>query len=351
MISRGNYKSVEINIKTYKYNIARTMNEERYDKLHKNNQNRYICSICLNQKPLKEDRSIKCDKRKSKSCPVCQKNYSSEDDCEVQNYYKCNAKGDRKDKCGKIVQTSQPDVTQGMSLLNEVLTVFQSKKQSDINRDKCKTIIMKDASVNTEDLRKKLSKLTVSNVFYFTIEGNNQTNDSKFQILNSQPETTKASQFSIDLMHRKSSSIPQMKLEELKKSLKEKNKSKDAIEEVNRMFATVRKCEMNDKVETPNRPMIRSGPRVLPVVKTPNENTETQNRLATNCRYCQTNYKMSSGDSFEYNQRTNDKCENCFYMMCCHYQHSLHSRTACPNCCKDYKPNENTNNQHPCTRL
>ncbi|CAH2084154.1 unnamed protein product [Euphydryas editha] len=318
------------------------MNEDRFDKRCKNNQNRYICSICLNQKPLRDDKNIECDKRKSKSCPICQKNCNYEYDCAVQNDYKSNERDDKQEKYGKIVQTSQADVTQGMSLLNEVLTVFQSKKQSEIKKDKCKTIIMKDASVNTEDCKKDFSKLTVSDVFYFTIEKNNETHDSKFEILNCRPETTKVSQFSIDLMHRKSSSIPQMKLEELKKSLKEKNKSKDAIEEVNRMFATVRKCEVNEKFGTPNRPMIRSGPRVLPVVKTPNENADAKNKPANNCRYCQTNYKMSSGDTFEYNHRTNDKCENCFYMMCCHYHHSLHSGAACPHCCKDCEHNKST---------
>nr|XP_026483824.1 uncharacterized protein LOC113391909 [Vanessa tameamea] len=343
MISSPNYKSVEINITTYKYNIAKNMTEDRFDRrFSKNKQNRYICSVCLNRKRSNEDyKNIESNNRRS--CPICQEgqDYDFETSCADQNAHKDinnihqtnETLGNDIEKRGKNIQTSQPDITQGMSLLNEVLNVFQSKKQLD-NKDKSyKTIILKDASVSTEENKKDGPKLSLSKIFYCSIEETSQMYNNKFVIINCQPETTKTSQFSIDLINRKSSSIPQMKLEELKKSLKEKTKSKDAIEEVNRMFASVRKYEITQNLDIPNRPMVRNGPRVLPVVKTPTEDKGTKGDSPKNSRNCQTNYKMSSGDSYEY-CHTNERCENCFYMKC-HYQHRSKSGAACPNCRKE----------------
>ncbi|XP_046975041.1 uncharacterized protein LOC124541213 [Vanessa cardui] len=340
MISSPNYKSVQINITTYKYNIAKDMTEDRFEGRYcKNKQSRYVCSVCLNHKRSNEDYKIIEDHQKP--CPICQKGQDNFD----TNYADPNAHKDinnihqmnvtlrsGKEKHGKNIQTSQTDITQGMSLLNEVLSVFQSKKQSDNNKDKShKTIIMKDASVSTEENKKDSPKLTLSKIFYCSIEETSETHNNKFMIINCQPETTKTSQFSIDLINRKSSSIPQMKLEELKKSLKEKTKSKDAIEEVNRMFASVRKYEIVQNLDIPNRPMVRNGPRVLPVVKT-TADKDTKGESPKNCRNCQTNYKMSSGDSYECVCvcHTNERCENCFYMKC-HHQHRSNPGAACPN--------------------
>ncbi|XP_050358913.1 uncharacterized protein LOC126779113 [Nymphalis io] len=342
MISSPNYKSIEINITTYKYNIAKNMTEDRVD--CENIQNRYICSICLNRKPSKEDYKYnESNNRKSKYCPICRKSYDHENNNCVEQYaHNVNKSNDNhktdkslrdgKEKRGKIIQTSQPDITQGMSLLNEVLTVFQNKKHT----DKSKTIILKDASVNTEENGTEVPKLTLSKIFYCSIEENSRMQNNKCVIINCQPEATKTSQFSMDLINRKSSSIPQMKLEELKKSLKEKTKSKDAVEEVNRMFASVRKYGIAQNLEIPNRPMIRNGPRVLPVVKTTNVEKDTKSKSPINCH---TNYKMSSGDSFECFQ-TNERCENCIHMMC-HYQHRLNP--ACPNCRNHCEQNKHPN--------
>ncbi|XP_034838541.1 uncharacterized protein [Maniola hyperantus] len=334
MILNNNYKTVEIDITTYstkqrEHRHSDAMNENITERYKKCNQNRFICSVCLNKKASQEDsRNKECCKRKSKSCPICQKpceNY------EIKNGQKKNGprneKDDppNKDTNGKNIQTSQPDVTKGLTLLNEVLTVFQNKKQLETKKDNSsKTVILKDASVETDRQRSK-PKLTFSKTFLYSLgENDDIQKNGKFLIINSQPETVMKSQFAIDLKH-KSSSIPQMKLEELKQSLKEKTKSKDAIEEVNRMFAIVRKHELGESLDDSNRPMIRSGPRVLPVVKTNTYNSENKNARGErqDCCHFQTGYQMSSGDSMQgccYKQERycdNNCCKTCHYKHRC----------------------------------
>ncbi|CAF4742772.1 unnamed protein product [Pieris macdunnoughi] len=111
-------------------------------------------------------------------------------------------------KVSKYVQTE--DINE---IISEVLNVFKSKK------------FKKDATTNTD------KKLVVSKTFHLSI---NSVCDY--------PQTIK------------SSSIPQMKTE-----LKQRHvKHRDPIAEVNRMFANVNL----------NRPTVRNGPRILPVVKT-----------------------------------------------------------------------------------
>ncbi|XP_038217598.1 uncharacterized protein LOC119836365 [Zerene cesonia] len=239
-------------------------------------QNRFICSICLNKRPANVFRNDEVNKRVAKSCPICQ--------CGVIPMHtdlSDTAKADSRDKFKtKHVQTSQSDIPHSITLLNEVLNAFQTKKSLDA---KAKIPITKDASVNTNAVKLiRKTNLSISETFHYTIEGSNKYNGEKFTILNFEPQVEKK----ISLSKHKSSSIPQMKLEELKHSLKEKTKSKDAIEEVNRMFATVRK--LDDRNDS-NRPLIRSGPRILPVVKTENyEEADAKMRQ---------DYEMSSGDS------------------------------------------------------
>ncbi|XP_045782401.1 uncharacterized protein LOC123878990 [Maniola jurtina] len=339
MILNNKYKTVEIDITTYKTkqrenHHSDAMNENITERYKKCNQNRFICSICLNKKASQEDnRHKECCKRKSKSCPICQKA------CEIDEFNNGHKKnghrkvemGDEatkldnvsKDTNGKNIQTSQPDVTKGLTLLNEVLTVFQNKKQLETkNHNTSKTVILKDASVETDRQTTK-PKLTFSKTFLYSLGDNDDIQkNGKFSIINSQPEigeTVIKSQFSIDLK-QKSSSIPQMKLEELKQSLKQKTKSKDAIEEVNRMFGNVRKQELGESLDDSNRPMIRSGPRVLPVVKTNNHNSESKNtKEQQDCCHCQNCYHMSSGDSIQgccYLERYDKCCK-----ACCHHIH------------------------------
>lgn len=329
MIPSTDYRKVHIYITTLNHKRLeikelRAMNDTR-SRHCKQVPNKFICSICLNTKPGDEKIVNDGEKRKTKSCPICQK---SDDTKTVFNNNVSKIDG----PTNKVVQTSQTDVTQGLNLLNEVLTVFQSKKQ--LEQKTVKTLIFKDASVSTDycaaDLRPKLS---VSKIFQFSIEENKNKDNNTFLIVNCcQPDVVTKSLYSINLRKHKSSSIPQMKMEELKNSLKEKTKSKDAIEEVNRMFATVRR---NDKesVDDTNRPMIRHGPRVLPVVKTENVNRrepsdESEEIIRRrSCKCCQTNnYLMSGGDSsreikccYTRNEREKEKCDKGIYMLCCHY--------------------------------
>ncbi|XP_023953778.2 uncharacterized protein LOC112057555 [Bicyclus anynana] len=349
MILNNNYKTIEIDITTYlprdrtnKYRMDDTDREYRTS-----NQNRFICSICLNKKASQEDtRNYECCKKKTKSCPICQKHCvidGNKNAHTTKNDHRSKGDGEKKKSSqtsdnkvlnGKNIQTSQPDVTKGLTLLNEVLTVFQSKKQDSKKDITCKTVIVKDASIETE---KTKHKLTISRTFLYSLGENDEIHkNGKFSIINSQPEMGLKSQFSIDLKH-KSSSIPQMKLEELKNSLKEKTKSKDAIEEVNRMFATVRKHELEETLDDSNRPMIRNGPRVLPVVKT---NTIYQGYQSCKhdiqeCCKCKANYQMSSGDSMRgccQKQERYEDCHTCFY-----YKHRCVEKCDCCNINKDCK--------------
>lgn len=278
----------------------------------KYNTNRFVCSVCLNRNASKEyTKYMECCRQKSKTCPICQKKYNqSDENNEILNDTIDN-------DMVKNVQTSRSDVTKGLSLLNEVLNEFQNKKQCGTKRDKNKTLILKDASVNTE---RNLPKLSVSKIFYYSIdESTLKSNRCTYSVIHCQPEMTK----SIALFKHKSSSIPQMKLDELKNCLKQKTTSKDAIEEVNRMFANVKKIDQAGS----NRPVIRNGPRVLPVVKTGKfcDNNRDVATLKCNCQ----NFKMSGGDS-GCCHTVNDKCLH----MCCQCQQRL--KVECSNCHKEF---------------
>ncbi|CAG5053042.1 unnamed protein product [Parnassius apollo] len=332
---------------------------------------KFICSICLNAKSkCNDNKKPECNKRKSKSCPICQRGLENGVQISSENKLKLN-KSDVKEKPARVmsnhlnsntktVQTSQTDVSHGLNLLNEVLTVFQSKKKLPIEKENHgKTVIVKDASVATEYLlsNKEIKpKLTVSKIFRLSIEDSIVNGNNNFTIVNySQPQRNKNSQYSIDLSKHKSSSIPQMKLEELKNSLKEKAKSKDAIEEVNRMFATVKKNAVVESLGDTNRPMIRNGPRVLPVVKTKTYENECSNNTCTiddnnsgfrkakeiqNCKFCQTNnYLLSSGDFLlnpdSCHQIISDKmCSKCIHMVKCRHHNYRQIHDVCQHCCQ-----------------
>lgn len=242
MKANPNYKNIYIDIKKY------TMNREPHSK-------RFICSICLN---------------KQSKCPICVDKKSNKhtlqgtkaiqtDDNEVVNIYTS--------KQTKCIQTDDANIT----LLNEVLRTFQSKKK-------------KDVSTNT------YRNLAVSPVFNVSIDSiDSVVAEDKNSIQN--------------ISKHKSSSIPRMKVEELKYFLKEKNQSKNVVQEVNRMFANVKtiNSDYTETKNTDNRPLTRNGPRVLPVVKT-----------------------NQPGDR-------NGNTEECVY-YCCHYQ-----RYRCENCYHEYK--------------
>lgn len=349
--------------------------EERANKnsCNKAYHNKFVCAICLNPKP--EDRICEYYKKIPKSCPLCQK---SKDCCGKAKDWErviaekeifcmmrdktrdCREKSpvtkDKRIDCSgnikakesenperdpnvKIVQTSDTNVAQGLSLLNEVLTVFQNKKVE-------KTGHLKDVAVSTADdyeesSPKDKSKLSVSTFQYSIDDKKVAIENGKFTVVNCCQPVYLKTQNSLDLIKHKSSSIPQMKLEELKYSLKEKSRSKDAIEEVNRMFATVRKN--SKQLENSNRPMVRSGPRVLPLVKTSDKskkiNVGTDRFDTQSCKCCQT--CLSSGDSsakLHCGHVTNkNKCDKCVYMLCSHYgkAHKLQTGVLICEHCRD----------------
>ncbi|CAH0404217.1 unnamed protein product [Chilo suppressalis] len=325
MIREGKYKEVKINITTFKSRKPDTkpennivnMNDNSYKKHnHKETSNRFICSICLNANT--RDCNQEFGRRQSMSCPKCRQS------CDF-------------DKLSpriktRTVQTSNNDVNQDLNLLKEVLTVFKNSKQV-VKKSESDTL-KKDVSVETDmkiSLRHKLSK---SRTFQFSIAEDsaaNKVNNCKV-IHYSEPDNVRRSHFGLDLSKRKSSSIPQMKIEELRHSLKEKTTSKDAIEEVNRMFATVRR---NEDENRHNRPFVRTGPRVLPVVRTNIDNKKKESsesdteKLTENtpCKCCHANnWQMSGGDSAYKQECCYQKvackgdCEKCIYMVCCHHE-------------------------------
>lgn len=296
-------------------------NMERHQKLSEeskrkaeSNSRKFICSICLNTRP----------KDQCKTCHICQRS------CPTSHGQlrdrRVNSECDRKNTGNpnqtdtKTMQTSQTDVSKGLNLLNEVLNVFQTKK-TDLQFNK--TVILKDASVATDNTNAPLQKLTTSKIFQHSIESElvEAGNRNKFVIVSSsQPCYEKNSQFSIHLSRPKSCSIPQMKLEELKRSLKDMSvsKSKDAVEEVNRMFANVKKID--DNVDRNNRPITRLGPRVLPVVKTKHDEAKpkvvpsVERVFNKDCKCL--NYNMSAGDS---SKNVFKKCDDntAVQILCC----------------------------------
>lgn len=388
MISRGNKRGrIRINITTYKsrehYQECKMEDRAKIKCCNKGYHNQYVCAICLNSKT--EDRTKECCKKIPKSCPICQKNqecngkfkerdrFADEkepvcalrhrtEDCiekspNIKERSNCshNTKGrlaSERDRSpnAKTVQTSDTNVSQGLTLLNEVLTVFQNNKV-EINKEKVKTGLLKDAAVSTldnnnEKTPKDKAKLTVSTFQYSIDDKKNITENGKFTLVNCCQPIYVKTQNSLDLIKHKSSSIPQMKLEELKYSLKEKSRSKDAIEEVNRMFATVRKSGRH--TENSNRPMVRSGPRVLPLVKSHPVKQDfgpEYNDLHV-CKCCQT--RMSSGDSKTdcCHDKQKEKCDKCVYMLCCHYEKSRKVQTGVLICehCRDMNEEQGCHN-------
>ncbi|CAH0698035.1 unnamed protein product [Spodoptera exigua] len=336
------------------------MDDKPPKKVQKNQK--YVCAMCLNNRV--EGKSSECCRKIPKSCPICIKSR----DCCVSEGKKDKETKDKcvpsKDPNAKTVQTSDTNVAQGLSLLNEVLTVFQNKKV-DMNKEKVKSgVVLKDAAVATDDRYndkniKDRTRLTVS-TFQYSIEESKKVHHEtgRFIIVNaSQPEVV-GSRNSVDLIKHKSSSIPQMKLEELKYSLKAKTRSKDAIEEVNRLFATVRKPSPKNS-DMSNRPMVRNGPRVLPVVNN-NFNTTTEpykrdfgyacdNSQNSSCKVCQT--CMSSGDSNSKNECSHSdkqKCDKCVYMLCCHYENKRKVQTGVLICDHCRELNEEYGGHHSC---
>lgn len=349
------YKKVNIEITTFKRNTfaksQRTMTDGVICKNRNNqtsqNQSRFICSICLNTKPLKDDRDDIDTRRKTKSCPVCQRNLET---CfEKYTPGKDNNTEILSNSCKKV-QTSHTNITDGLNLLNEVLTVFQNKKIDDKK-------ILKDAAVVTEHRNISNNNLRISKVFSFSIRCDDRLRDDpKFSVIDCHQPYLNAKS-NINLSKHKSSSIPQMKMEELKKSLKDKSKSKDAVEEVNRMFATVRKNyhQMNES----NRPLVRSGPRVLPVVKTNHSNTQikvdkseenilAQEKKLQNFKCCQTNnYYLSGGDSVQrfciFNDKQKESNNKNVYRLECEFpQKQKRPEIVVCKCCGNKSEAKNT---------
>lgn len=320
------------------------MEDRKSKNAKRNSNNKFICSICLNTRVTEDEKVMECGKRKSRSCPICyNKEYKSQSDEKnklEQSEGTLKVEKSTKTIESKNVQTSQTDINRGLNLLNEVLAVFQNKKLSTHKEEKI--VALKDACTTTDvNKHDNKPKLSLSRTFQYSIRDEKATNDiCNFMIVHyCQPRFIKCSHYSIDLLNRKSSSIPQMKLEELKMSLKEKTKSKDAFEEINRMFATVKKLDTMNVIDDVNRPVVRNGPRVLPVVKTrdhPYQSDGTQR----SCKCCQTtDLQMSSGDSLKLCQNNlPEKCDKCVYMMRCHYhrkQREMQANIFFCECCKN----------------
>ncbi|VVD04953.1 unnamed protein product [Leptidea sinapis] len=265
----------------------------------------FMCSKCHRRPQCLH----KYDEKHLRQCEICK--------C-VDNETTTNKKHNADNSKDKHTQTNHPDAPNSMILLNEVLNVFQNKKNAESN---LKTF--RDSCINTEPIRKNLIQ---SKTVQYSIEENYSINgDGKFTVMNYQPDVYVSY---IDLKKHKSSSIPQMKVEELKHSLKEKTISKDAIEEANRMFATIKKQRSDDN----NRPLIRSGPRILPVVKTNTTSNEPVYELK-----CSDNL-LNSGDSVRH-------CKDCAYLYC-HYERYL--KTGICEICQ--QNSRQSPHQHICCR-
>ncbi|XP_061726453.1 uncharacterized protein LOC133531997 [Cydia pomonella] len=337
MLAKERPKKVRINITTYSKPKRKYIVEMNKTCGSRNENSRFICSICLNSNARNlEQSNLECDKRKSKSCPMCQGTATNLSHERTNKTDKIENKVE--DSRIKTVHPPKINVDHGLNLLTEVLTVFQSQKEHN-DKEKSRTIVLKDACVAAE-LGKTKPKLSLSKIFQLSIEGGCVQESGKFCLVNAcQPKVATNSQCSIDLIKHKSSSIPQMKMEELKNSLKEKTKTnKDAIEEVNRMFATVKRDDNFDNI---NRPLVRNGPRVLPVVKTSSEkpsqrrSDEDSDRSHNEiCKCCQNNqnYYLSSGDSLAKRER----CEKSINVECCNKNHNRLSKEiqVCERCRK-----------------
>ncbi|XP_063371015.1 uncharacterized protein LOC134659292 [Cydia amplana] len=325
MLAKERPKKVIINITTYSKPKTKYIIEMNKTYDSRNENSRFICSICLNSNARSEEQKhLDCDKRKSKSCPMCQGTAKNISHIRINKTDKIENKVE--DTGIKTVPPSKINNDLGLNLLTEVLTVFQSRKEH--NDKERRTIVLKDACVSAK-LGKIKPKLSLSKTFQLSIEGGCVHESGKFCLVNAyQPKVTTNSQYSLELIKHKSSSIPQMKMEELRNSFKEKTKTnKDAIQEVNRMFATVKRDESFDNI---NRPMIRNGPRVLPVVKTSEDSDESHKEI---CKCCQNqNYYLSSGDSLAKRER----CEKSVNVECCNENHNRVTKemAACEHCQK-----------------
>ncbi|XP_063391392.1 uncharacterized protein LOC134676941 [Cydia fagiglandana] len=337
MLAKERPKKVTINITTYSKPKTKYIIEMNKTYGCRNENSRFICSICLNNNARNEEQNnLKSDERKSKSCPICDETATTISNERINKTEKIEHKAE--DSRVKTAPPSKINVDHGLNLLTEVLTVFQSQKEHN-DKEKSRTILLKDACVSAA-LGKIKPKLSLCKTFQLSIEGGCVQESGKFCLVNAcQPKVATNSQCSIDLIKHKSSSIPQMKMEELKNSLKEKTKTnKDAIEEVNRMFATVKRDDNFDNI---NRPLIRNGPRVLPVVKTSMETSQRQSDMDSDqsykeiCKCCRNNqnYYLSSGDSLAKRER----CEKSVNVECCNKNHNrVAKEMAVCECC--WKP-------------
>ncbi|XP_052757085.1 uncharacterized protein LOC113515264 [Galleria mellonella] len=325
------YRKVQIHINTFEADLYekteenKIMNKDNHNggKCKNFHNNRTICSICLNTKTYEKDKN----EGVNETCPICHQNKGNNNNVITENQQNCDEKGHTvvKPQNTKLVQTPHADISQGLNLLNEVLTVFQSKKQLTTHNANNKAATIKDASTITDvdtKVYKLKPKLSVSNIFHYSIEEHRMASENRnFRIVHCfQPDYIRSQH----LIKRKSSSVPQMKLEELKHCLKEKKKSKDTIEEVNRMFATVKRNESNT-LDCTNRPIVRNGPRLLSVVKTKDRegvHNEFNNKIDCehNCKYCKMKHRLSSGDSSNQCRKTcnGGKYDKCVYTLCCH---------------------------------
>ncbi|XP_053621689.1 uncharacterized protein LOC128681651 [Plodia interpunctella] len=314
-----------------------TFEKEMDTRKPKDIANKFICSICLNTNPGDKGKQVQNGKRKSKSYHVCHnaKNYDHNTCCIEKKAGDFEA-GNVAEIAAKDVQTSDPNIAQGLNLLNEVLTVFQKNKETNFNMSK--TSVLKDAGTSTETNKQIKPKLAISRTVNYCIgEFEKMNRSDNFVIIDyHQPDVIKINNNSFDLIRHKSSSIPQMKLDELKNSIKVKTRSKDTIEEVNRMFATVRKreqCNLDDEDDS-NRPITRIGPRVLPVVKTEVSKIDNdKEKIENSCKCCQT-FNLSSGDSAS---GCCGKIEETYeHTVCCRYKKHRNKRksTVVCECCK-----------------
>lgn len=336
MISRENYKSVRIHILTYKkklYPINKQHNNMSEELKHTKiaPTNKVACPVCsnFNKVARNAEESKKIHKLFSKTCELCLQTPKMLNNHQDKVKYCANEIISDSKACKKCcrarqrsigMQTNQTDLNKNLNLLNEVLTVFQN------NKEISKTVSQKDAYISTDAIQ--APNLRISKVFQFSTDDPIICVNDRSTIITSHEDIVR-NRCSLDLSKHKSSSVPQMKLDELKSSVKEKARSKDAVEEVNRMFANVTRKRQDDEDKDLNRPSVRNGPRILPVIKKEERASYSIDHILSPCRFCRSD-DFSSGDSFlrtsehseNCNQKENsDKTDNCVYMCgrykCC----------------------------------
>ncbi|XP_028033687.1 uncharacterized protein LOC114245646 [Bombyx mandarina] len=308
---KGNIETIHIHIKNYKIisdNLGGMNSENNYRKINCTNFEKRHFTKEYGKPTVVYANTAKKKKNNSQSLEI---DKYIIDDSHTESSKIINTTTSKENTDNKTI--SPNSYIESYTLFNEVLNILRNKKNKvDVRKNK-------DAGTNTDFKIKPI--LVASKIFSYSIEG---SSNKDFTVINScQPKNK--TECAINLLKHKSSSIPQMKIEEIKQNLKENAKSRDSIEEVNRMFARVRNSDYKDENEFGvNRPITRKGPRVLPVVKTNYQNSPDH------CKCCQTKHCMSSGDSIK---RGRD--EKCVYMMCCHYDNSRHTQTGvlfCERC-------------------